>query len=114
MLFICCLCCKAQTRQEVLREIKRQNIPHPTIVLAQARLESGNMKSDFYRKTNNLFGLKRGKKYATYRHWKDSIKDYKRRISSRYGGGNYYSFLQRIGYAADEKYLSKIKEIVKD
>lgn len=105
--------CQAQTRQQVLAELKRQNIPHPTIVLAQARLESGNMKSAFYKRTNNLFGLKRGKKYATYRHWKDSVKDYKKRISSRYTKGSYYSFLERIGYATEKEYIKKLKEVNK-
>lgn len=101
----------AQTRADVLKELHRQNIPHPTIVLAQARLESGNFKSDFYRKTNNLFGLKKGGKYASYKHWKDSIKDYKKRISNRYTKGSYYAFLKRIGYAKDEKYNDKLREI---
>lgn len=102
-----------QTKADVLKELQRQNIPHPTIVLAQARLESGNMKSAFYKRTNNLFGLKRGRKYATYRNWKDSVKDYKKRISSRYDGGSYYKFLTRIGYAETEDYNDKLKKIVK-
>lgn len=101
----------AQTRADVLKELYRQKVPHPTIVLAQARLESGNFKSDFYRKTNNLFGLKKGKKYATYKHWRDSIKDYKERISSRYKSGSYYKFLTRMGYAKDKEYNKKLKEI---
>lgn len=105
--------CQAQTREQVLAELQRQNVPHAQIVLAQARLESGNMKSDFYRKTNNLFGLKSGKKYATYRNWKDSVKEYKERISSRYDGGSYYSFLERIGYAENKNYIKLLKEIAK-
>lgn len=103
----------AQTKADVLKELHRQKVPHANIVLAQARLESGNFKSDFYRQTNNLFGLKKGKKYATYKTWRDSIKDYKLRISSRYNGGSYYKFLQRIGYASDKKYIYKVKKIVK-
>lgn len=103
--------CSAQTKADVLKELHRQKVPHANIVLAQARLESGNFKSDSYRKTNNLFGLKKGKKYATYKTWRDSIKDYKLRISSRYQGGSYYKFLQRIGYASDKKYIEKLKEI---
>ena len=105
--------CQAQTRQEVLRELHRQQVPRPTIVLAQARLESGNFKSDFYLRTNNLFGLKKGKKYASYKTWRDSIKDYKLRISARYQGGCYYTFLTMIGYAKDKEYNKKLKEIAK-
>ena len=103
----------AQTRQDVLRELHRQQVPHANIVLAQARLESGNFKSDCYRQTNNLFGLKKGKKYATYKTWRDSIKDYKERISARYQGGCYYAFLTRIGYAENKDYIKLLKEITK-
>ena len=72
-----------QTREQVLAEIQRQGIPHPHIVLAQARLETGNFKSDRCRRDKNIFGMKRGKRYATYRHWRDSVRDYKQRISIR-------------------------------
>ena len=101
----------AQTRAEVLQEIKRQNIPHPAVVLAQARLETGNFKSDYYRRTRNLFGIKKGGKYAIYRNWRDGVMDYKRLVSSRYDGGSYYSFLRRINYASDPNYIGKLKEI---
>lgn len=101
----------AQTRAEVLHEIKRQNIPHPAVVLAQARLETGNFKSDYYRRSRNLFGIKKGGKYAIYRNWRDGVMDYKRLVSSRYDGGSYYSFLRRINYASDPNYIEKLKEI---
>ncbi len=101
----------AQTRADVLKELHKQQVPHAQIVLAQARLESGNFKSDFYKRTNNLFGLKKGGRYATYKTWRDSIKDYKLRISSRYNGGSYYKFLTRIGYAKEKTYIQKVKEI---
>lgn len=103
----------AQARQDVLKELHKQKVPHPTIVLAQARLESGNFKSDFYKRTNNLFGLKKGKKYASYKTWRDSVTDYKKRISSRYTKGSYYAFLQRIGYAKNKDYVKLLKEINK-
>lgn len=34
-------------------------------------------------------------------------------IQYRYKGGDYYEWLQKIGYAKDPSYISKIKEIVK-
>jgi flagellum-specific peptidoglycan hydrolase FlgJ len=104
---------QGQTREQVLAEIQRQGIPHPHIVLAQARLETGNFKSDRCRRDKNLFGMKRGLRYATYRHWRDSVRDYKQRISSRYKGGDYYIFLKRIGYASDPNYNRKVRHIVK-
>lgn len=105
--------CSAQTRTDVLKELHRQRIPHPEIVLAQARLESGNMKSDFYQKTNNLFGLKKGRRYKHYSHWKESILDYKKRISARYQGGSYYKFLIDIKYATNPNYIKLLNEVEK-
>lgn len=98
-----------QTAEQVAREIKRLGIPHPDIVLAQARLETGNFTSGLCRTHKNLFGIKHGKKYAKYRRWQDSVADYKRCISSRYNGGCYYAFLRRIGYASDKNYEKKLK-----
>ena len=103
---------QGQTREQVLHEIKRQGIPHPTIVLAQARLETGNFKSDRCRRDHNIFGIKRCKRYACYRNWQACVTDYKQRISSRYKGGDYYAFLQRIGYAKDPNYNKKVRHIV--
>ena len=97
----------------VMEELKRQGIPHPEIVLAQARHETGNFTSRLCRVQHNLFGIKHGKKYASYSRWQDSVKDYKERISSRYHSGeNYYSFLKRIKYASDSRYCERIKHIV--
>jgi len=104
---------QGQTRGQVLAEIQRQGIPHPHIVLAQARLETGNFRSDRCRRDHNLFGMKRGRRYAKYSNWRESVKDYKQRISSRYNGGDYYAFLRRIGYASDPNYIGKVKHIVK-
>ena len=101
---------QGQTREQVLREIQRQGIPHPHIVLAQARLETGNFTSRRCRVQHNLFGIKHRVKYASYRRWQDSVADYKRSISSRYQGGDYYAFLRRIGYAKDPKYTTKLKQ----
>lgn len=102
--------CCAQTIAQVRAEIERQGLPHPHIVLAQARLETGNFTSQRCKRDKNLFGIKHGGRYAKYARWQDSIKDYKKRISSRYNGGDYYAFLRRIGYAADGKYITKLKQ----
>ena len=104
---------QGQTREQVLAEIQRQGIPHAHIVLAQARLETGNFRSNRCRRDHNLFGIKHNGRYARYRTWQDSVADYKARISSRYKGGDYYAFLRRIGYASDPNYIGKVKHIVK-
>ena len=103
----------AQTQEQVERELRKQNVPHADIVLAQARLETGNFTSRRCRVHHNLFGIKHNGKYARYKTWQDSVKDYKERISSRYKGGDYLLFLKRIGYAKDPAYQSKVRNIVK-
>ena len=103
----------AQTRDEVERELQRQRVPHAEIVLAQARLETGNFTSRRCKEDKNLFGMKRGKRYAKYKRWQDSVADYKERISSRYVKGDYYAFLRKIGYAEDAAYSRKVAEIVR-
>lgn len=106
-------CCRAQTIDQVAKELHRQQVPQAHIVLAQARLETGNFKSDRCRRDHNLFGIKHGNRYARYSTWQDSIKDYKQRISSRYKGGDYLAFLKRIGYAKDPAYQDKVRKIVR-
>lgn len=98
-----------QTIQEVRSEIRRQKLPHGDIVLAQARLESGNFTSRRAREDHNILGMKNGSRYAKYRRWQDCIADYRKRVSSRYKGGDYYAFLRRIGYASDESYIEKLR-----
>ena len=110
LIVMCCaLSANAQTTAEVERDLHRQRVPHAEIVLAQARLETGNFTSRRCRVDNNLFGIKRGKRYARYKRWQDSVADYKERISSRYKGGSYYVFLRKIGYASDPNYERKLK-----
>ena len=115
-MFVCfsTLSANAQTVAEVERELVRQNVPHHRIVLAQARLETGNFTSRRCKVDHNLFGIKHGNRYAKYRRWQDSITDYKERISSRYVGGDYMLFLKRIGYAKDKEYIKKVRRIANE
>lgn len=92
-------------------EIAKHNIPHGNIVLAQAKLESGNFKSKLTKTHNNIFGLKRGNSYKKYSHWTECVKDYKTRISSKYKGGDYYKFLNKIGYATHPEYTNILKRM---
>lgn len=100
------------TNERVMSELKKQHIVHPDIVLAQARLETGNFSSNVCKKHNNLFGLMKGDEYPYFSHWKQSITYYKNHVQSRYKGGDYYDFLADIGYAEDKEYINKLKEIV--
>lgn len=99
-------------RTNVLAELKKQNVPHANIVLAQSLLETGGYKSNLCRTHNNIFGLKKGNKYRRYSNYTECIRDYKKHISSKYKGGSYYTFLNNLGYAEDEAYTQKLKDMV--
>lgn len=90
---------------------KLARLPHHDVVFKQAKLESRLGKSKVYKRTNNLFGLRKNGVYRSYDHWTECVDDYERLISSRYKGGCYYTFLERIGYAEDPNYISKLKMI---
>lgn len=91
------------------------DVKYPHIVYAQALIETGNFKSDLCLRDNNLFGLynsNRGR-YHRFDHWTESVIAYKDFIQRRYKPPeDYYKFLQRIGYAEDPYYISKLKKVV--
>lgn len=71
------------------REIKKQDILYPEIVLQQAKLETGNFSSYLFLECNNLFGMRVpqhrecapgliGETYyhAEYDSWRQSVLDY--------------------------------------
>ena len=60
------------------------DVPYPIIVYAQAILETGWFTSNGCVNKNNLFGIFEGNKLKKYNHWKESVKDYKKLISSFY------------------------------
>lgn len=94
--------------------LEHYNIKHPRIVLAQAKLETGNYTSKHCIKGNNLFGLynSRKKKYFQFKHWSESIEAYKNMIEYKHRDGeNYYKFLERIGYATSPTYVDKVRQI---
>lgn len=93
------------------------DIKYPKIVLAQAKLETGNYTSHLCKNGNNLFGLYNSSKrsYHKFSHWNKSIQAYKSMIEYRLRDGeDYYSFLKRIKYASSSDYIKKLKEIEKD
>ena len=89
-------------------------IQQPDIVVAQAILETGFFKSDLCLKRHNLFGLfnSRTMDFYSFDHWAESVKAYRDKVQYRYQTGNYYDWLEHIGYAEDSLYVSKLKNIV--
>ena len=104
-----------KTPEEGIDEaLQYYNIEHPTIVKAQAILETGNFTSNLCIKNNNLFGLydSKNKRYYSYKHWWESVEAYKKLIQRKYNNSKYYyMFLEDIKYAKDKDYISKLKEI---
>ena len=93
------------------------NIEHPTIVKAQAILETAHFTSNLCIKNNNLFGLydSKNKRYYSYNHWWESIEAYKKLVQRKYNNSKYYyMFLEDIKYAKDEEYINKLKEIAEE
>jgi hypothetical protein len=76
------------TPQQVMMEIRRNNIVHPEVAFAQCLLETGHFSSDVFKENHNLFGMKvpsqrqtlaigKNRGHAKYKNWQDSVKDYK-------------------------------------
>ena len=93
--------------------LDRYGVAFPKIVVAQALLETGYFTSNVYLNYNNLFGLRRPNDGSYYRfnNWEESIKAYKDYVQYKYKGGDYFRFLNRIGYAEDPNYIYKVKSI---
>ena len=107
-----------KTPEEGIDEaLQSYGIEHPTIVKAQAILETANFTSDLCVKNNNLFGLydSKNKRYYSYNHWWESIEAYKKLIQRKYDNSKYYyMFLEDIKYAKDKEYINKLKEIAEE
>ena len=114
------------SEEKLISKIKELNFRFPHIILAQAKLETGNFKSQSFVNGNNMFGMKQAKSrantaqgtefgHASYDTWKESLYDYalyynaylnKLRTESQY-----YSYLSQ-NYATDPEYVSKLKNII--
>lgn len=103
------------TYENVYKVCKMYKLEYPKIVLAQSVLETGHYTSEQCLKHNNLFGLydSKNKRYYRFDHWAQSVMAYKDKVQYKYKGGDYYQFLDRIGYAQDSLYIRKVKIIKK-
>ena len=91
--------------------IIKAGIQHPEIVLRQAIIETGNLNcKGCSLDNNNLFGFRVKSGYKKYNNWHSSVYDYAQWQREHYGGGDYYKFLERIGYAKDPNYINKLKK----
>ena len=103
------------TIPNLIAEIRKNNIKHPKIVLAQAILETGWFKSSVCRNKHNLFGLTnpRTGQYYEFSHWTESVKAYYTKVQYRYKGGNYLLWLRDIGYAEEKTYIRALIRVLR-
>ena len=103
------------TIPNLYKEIIRNGILYPKIVLAQAILETGWFRSSVCRNKHNLFGLinPRTEKYYEFNHWTESVRAYYTKVQYKYKGGNYLLWLEEIGYAEDPFYIIGIMKVLK-
>lgn len=102
------------TIPNLYKEIIKNGILYPKIVLAQAILETGWFRSSVCRNKHNLFGLTnpRTGKYYEFNHWTESVRAYYTKVQYKYKGGNYLLWLDEIGYAEDSDYVLVITKIL--
>ena len=103
------------TIPNLYKEIIRNGILYPKIVLAQAILETGWFRSSVCKNKHNLFGLTnpRTGKYYEFNHWTESVRAYYTKVQYKYKGGNYLLWLEEIGYAENPMYKEAIYCILK-
>lgn len=99
---------KALTIENVRQELKKLGVKHSNIVIKQVKLETGNLK---YVRNNNLFGFRGNSGYLKFNTWQDAVKYKKQWQDKKYHGGDYYDFLIKVGYATDNTYIKKLRQM---
>jgi hypothetical protein len=100
------------SENKLIEFMKLVEMEYPDIVLAQAKLESGNFTSNRFIKYNALFGFQKSESnIIKYKSWKESVIHYKCWQMNRLKEDeNYYNFLIRVKYASDTNYINKLKQ----
>jgi len=115
------------SKELLVEYIEQLNIRFPRVVLAQARIESGNFKSNLFKNNKNLFGMKVARRrpttalvsdsdFAKYDSWKESVLDYAL-MQARYyhhitSESAYLEALQSA-YCQENNYIDKLKSCIK-
>lgn len=97
--------------KDFVLELHLQKIKYTDIVLRQACLETGFFTSYVWRTKNNPFGFYYDGDYILFNDWRDAVTYYKEWQDRKYKGGNYYEFLENVGYAEDTTYTERVKNI---
>lgn len=118
---------KPFSEKALIDEIYKYNFKHPEIVLAQARLESGNFTSSIFLENNNLFGMKKAysrpttavgeaRGHAVYNSWQQSLADYALYSAAFLRYSSQEDVLAHLGrhYAEDPIYEDKVRRVIDD
>jgi len=115
------------SEEKLISLMNELNIKFPHIVLAQAKVESGNYTSKIFRENHNLFGMKEARvrihtaqgtqfNHAYYNTWRESVYDYAfyqcRYLSNINTEDEYLSYLDQ-SYAEATNYVSILKTMIK-
>lgn len=115
------------SEEKLISLMNELNIKFPHIVLAQAKVESGNYTSKIFRENHNLFGMKEARvrihtsqgtqfNHAYYNTWRESVYDYAfyqcRYLSKINTEDEYLSYLGQ-SYAEASNYVSILKTMIK-
>jgi len=115
------------SEDKMVEKIKELGFKYPHVVMAQAILETGNFKSPVFEENHNLFGMKEAtsrlnlakgteNNHASYANWEDSVLDYALWCSTyankAQSEDEYFQILNSLGYAEDNSYELKLKEII--
>ena len=115
------------SRQALINRIEDLNLEFPHIVLAQAKIETGNFRSKIFRENHNLFGMKEAQRrittaegtnrnHAFYNHWRESVYDYAfyqcRYLSKLDSEEDYFEYLG-ASYAEATNYVKMLKQVIK-
>jgi hypothetical protein len=115
------------SEEKLVELLKDCNIKFPYIILAQAKLESGDFKSKIFRQNNNLVGLRKARRrlttalsekngYAYYRDWVDCVFDigmWQSTFACTVTSETEYFQILSEKYAEDIQYVEKLKNIIK-
>jgi len=113
------------SEEKLIAEISKYNCKFSHIIMAQAKVESGDFKSRLFREQNNCFGFRiAGRRlslnireqngYASFDSWRDCVTEYMLYYSSFLRHikteEEYYRYLGS-SYAEDPNYIIKIRKV---
>lgn len=113
------------SEEKLIEYIKTFHLKFPHIIMAQAKVESGDFKSRIFKENWNLFGMRvpkgrpstnKGLQYnhAKFETWKDCVIDYVLYVSAYLkdikNEEEYYRYLGS-NYAEDPGYVKKIRKV---